>query len=162
MAAPQDQALYQEPSPFAQTLPYFKGSLMKKRSSVKRVPVAGMIMRLLPVGRHPNRKSLFIFLLHFSAHFCGIAGGFARWQQRPHGGHPSPSRCPSNGVSSFAPGRSAAIQQQRLAGAEHHGGGLCAAEKRPSPLSTPIGTAGRSSKRPLLRISTTTTTAESN
>ena len=36
-----------------------------------------------------------------SAHFCGIAGGFARWQQ------------------------------QRLAGAERHGGGLCAAEKRP-------------------------------
>ena len=27
--------------------------------------------------------------------------------------------------------RSAAIQQQRLAGAERHGGGLCAAEKRP-------------------------------
>lgn len=51
---------------------------MKKRSSVKLVPVVGMIMRLLPVGRHPNRKSLFIFLLHFSAHFCGIAVGFAR------------------------------------------------------------------------------------
>ena len=31
--------------------------------------------------------------------------------------------------------RSAAIQQQRLAGAEHHGGGLCAAERRPlSPV----------------------------
>ena len=27
--------------------------------------------------------------------------------------------------------RSAAIQQQHLAGAEHHGGGLCAAERRP-------------------------------
>ena len=31
--------------------------------------------------------------------------------------------------------RSAAIQQQHLAGAERHGGGLCAAEKRPlSPV----------------------------
>ena len=31
--------------------------------------------------------------------------------------------------------RSAAIQQQRLTGAEHHSGGLCAAERRPlSPV----------------------------
>jgi len=57
---------------------------------------------------------------------------------------------PSNGVSSNAwPVLSATAVDYVLL------------KNAPSPLSTPTGTAGRSSKRPLLRISTTTT-AESN
>ena len=34
---------------------------------------------VIACGRTPEQEVLFIFLLHFSAHFCGIAEGFARW-----------------------------------------------------------------------------------
>ena len=34
---------------------------------------------VIACGRTPEQEVLFIFLLHFSAHFCGIAAGFARW-----------------------------------------------------------------------------------
>ena len=45
------------------------GSLLAKKS---RLPVELS-------GQTPEQEALFIVLLHFSAHFCGIAGGFARW-----------------------------------------------------------------------------------
>ena len=133
---------------------------------------SGRHLQKIP-GSFGFRDFLFLSSLilekHSSAHFCGIAGSFARWQQRLHGGHPCAVQMHPVMVSAALPRggalalRRAAIQQQRLAGAEHHGGGLSAAERRPpSPLSTPTVTAGRSSKRPLLRISTTTTTVESN
>ena len=67
---------------------------------------SGRHLQKIP-GSFGFRDFLFLSSLilekHSSAHFCGIAGGFARWQQRLHGGH--------------------------------HGGGLCAAERRPlSPV----------------------------
>ena len=64
---------------------------------------SGRHLQKIP-GSFGFRDFLFLSSLilekHSSAHFCGIAGGFARWQQRPHGGRPSPSRCAQYGVSS--------------------------------------------------------------
>ena len=101
---------------------------------------SGRHLQKIP-GSFGFRDFLFLSSLilekHSSAHFCGIAGGFARWQQRLHGGDPCavqmhpvmvPAALPRGGAVAL---RSAAIQQQRLAGAERHGGGLCAAEKCP-------------------------------
>ena len=89
---------------------------------------SGRHLQKIP-GSFSFRDFLFLSSLilekHSSAHFCGIAGGFARWQQRLHGGHPC--------AVQMRPVKW--CQQQRLAGAERHGGGLCAAERRPlSPV----------------------------
>ena len=52
---------------------------------------SGRHLQKIP-GSFGFRDFLFLSSLilekHSSAHFCGIAGGFARWQLRLHGGHP--------------------------------------------------------------------------